>query len=164
MSSRSSVQKIRIKAKLIDNTLSTKAFPVHLQRLAYCKSFLFRECIRYALALEACSQTRTRHPCCRLCSNEQSLRSVAFARINTPNASVRFEGSMESRLDDVTTTLPTQICGTDLDDLFAYPTAKTVRIRDARLGILRIGSFLMILIYVVVYSVRTCIIHVSNNM
>jgi hypothetical protein len=56
--------------------------------------------------------------------------------------------------DNLAVNIPSRFCGFDADDVFAYPTAKYVRIRDARLGLLRFVSFFLILVYVVVYSVR----------
>ncbi len=49
--------------------------------------------------------------------------------------------------------LPHSICGVDIDDLFAYPTVKYVKIRDARLGLLRYLSIFFIVCYVVVYQI-----------
>ncbi|KAJ8599890.1 hypothetical protein CTAYLR_002801 [Chrysophaeum taylorii] len=47
---------------------------------------------------------------------------------------------------------PETICGKDVDDVFAYPTTKFVRIRDARLGLFKIVLALGILGYVGLYE------------
>lgn len=48
--------------------------------------------------------------------------------------------------------LPDKIFGRDIDDVFAYPTTKFVRIRDARLGLFKIALALSIVVYVGVYE------------
>ena len=45
--------------------------------------------------------------------------------------------------------LPETLFGRDIDDVFAYPTSKNVRIRDARLGILKHLLTIGILLYVI---------------
>lgn len=48
--------------------------------------------------------------------------------------------------------LPGSLCGVDIDDLFPFATTKTVHIRDARLGILRIALMVLIVIYIGVWQ------------
>eukprot|EP00931_Biecheleriopsis_adriatica_P062128 TRINITY_DN37404_c0_g1_i2.p1 TRINITY_DN37404_c0_g1~~TRINITY_DN37404_c0_g1_i2.p1 ORF type:complete len:413 (+),score=70.97 TRINITY_DN37404_c0_g1_i2:44-1240(+) len=45
-----------------------------------------------------------------------------------------------------------QICGVDVDDIFTYDAPKTVRIRDARLGLLQYAAMFFIAVYIVVFE------------
>lgn len=47
---------------------------------------------------------------------------------------------------------PTHLCGTDVDDLFAYTTTKSIKIRDARLGLLHYSLMFLIVLYILVYQ------------
>lgn len=44
------------------------------------------------------------------------------------------------------------LCGYDVDDLFTYDAVKTVRIRDARLGLLQYAMMFFIAVYIVVFQ------------
>mmetsp|Transcript_119788 Transcript_119788/g.284604 ORF Transcript_119788/g.284604 Transcript_119788/m.284604 type:complete len:488 (-) Transcript_119788:197-1660(-) len=44
------------------------------------------------------------------------------------------------------------ICGQDCDDIFVYDAQKTIRIRDARLGLLQYGMMFLITVYIVVWQ------------
>lgn len=44
------------------------------------------------------------------------------------------------------------ICGYDCDDVFVYDAQKTIRIRDARLGLLQYGMMFVITVYIVVWQ------------
>lgn len=47
---------------------------------------------------------------------------------------------------------PRQLCGMDVDDLFAYSTNKLVKIRDSRLGILHYFMMFCIIVYIAIYQ------------
>mmetsp|Transcript_67176 Transcript_67176/g.194251 ORF Transcript_67176/g.194251 Transcript_67176/m.194251 type:complete len:479 (+) Transcript_67176:112-1548(+) len=47
---------------------------------------------------------------------------------------------------------PEEICGIDIDDIFAYQTRKFVRIRDHRLGVIYYIAVLAVFAYIVVYT------------
>lgn len=48
--------------------------------------------------------------------------------------------------------LPDHIWGRDIDDVFSYPTTKYVRIRDRRLGLVKLFLTLAVCLYVALYS------------
>lgn len=76
---------------------------------------------------------------------QQRPRSTAFRRL----------GHAIMRL------LPEKLFGHDIDDLFAYPTTKFVRIRDARLGIFKTILAISVVLYVGICEIPADLAHLD---